>query len=487
MRSGRRLSVIGLMGGCLTAALAPLIFLGIYVRPTSDDWCLLPLARSGGFNAVVADVYEKQNGRLGNGAVLGMIFTTYEFSSRALPGVMLVALLLTFFGVWQRLLRDGLETGSRVASVCAAALSAATVLALLLGKPHRYQTLYHAPTIVSHTMPLLIAGVILLAVLVLHRRGHVWPAAAVALLGGAVLGTFNEAFTGVCLVSVVAGLGLWWLLPRHAVHWIVVGSGGVGLLLGFASVFLSPGSRNRQQLIHNGSLFDTQLVQQTVRAWVRVAGITFGSGEGVLLLLVAATIGVSLGVGTRRVGRPRSVRVLVAATIVPGLWAMAASLGATFVLVYSFNGQLIGRERTWPSITVPLLLAASWYVLLLSQLAARQVSGVDTAPRRRRLVGAVAAISVPALALLGFSAIDLIRDEHALITTTIRRSVAWDNQQAALEQKIAAGARSLVVRPLPIDGLYEPFYPNSRSAWPSMCAPAFYGVDQVVRPPKDQP
>ena len=181
------------------------------------------------------------------------------------------------------------------------------------------------------------------------------------------------------------------------------------------------------------------------------------------------------------------MRVLVAATIVPGLWAMAASLGATFVLAYSFNGQLIGRERAWPSITVPLLLAASWYVLLLSQLAARQVGGVDTAPRRRRLVGAVAAISLPALALLGLSAIDLIRDEHALITTTIRRSVAWDKQQAALEQKIAAGARSLVVRPLPIDGLYEPFYPNSRSAWPSMCAPAFYGVDQVVRPPRARP
>ncbi len=483
MRSGRGLPFIGLLGGVLTAALVPLVFLGLYVRPTSDDWCLVPLARSGGFNAVVADVYELQNGRLGNAAALGMIFTTYDLSSKILPGIVLVLLLLTFVGIWRALFIYAFGTEKLVASVGGAALAAGTVLALLLGKPHRYQTLYHAPTVVSHTMPLMIAGVIVLVVLALHHRGRIWPAAAAALLGGAVLGTFNEAFTGVALVSVVAGLALWWLLPRHAIPWVVVVSGGVGLLLGFASVLTSPGSRNRQQLIHGGSLFSIDLIHQTLTAWFRVVSTAFTSGEGAVLLLVSAAVGLWLGAGIRRIGRRHSTHFYVATLVVPALWALTASFGATFVLVYSFNGKLIGRERAWPSITVSLLLAASWYAVLLGQLAARKVASTKSFSARRWVAVAGAVVSAPALVLLALGGLDLIRDEHDLATVMKARSVAWDRQQTVIHRKIAAGAKSIVVSPLPIDGLYEPFYPNTRSAWPASCAPDFYGVDQVVHPP----
>lgn len=472
------------MGGCLALALAPLVFLGFYVRPTSDDWCLLPLARSGGFNAVVFNVYQKQNGRLGNAAVLGAVFTSYDVASRLLPGVVLVGLVLTFFGVWRALLRYALAVVEPVASVCAGALAAGLVVALLLGKPHRYQTLYHAPTVVSHTMPLMIAGAIVLAVILLNRSGKIWPAAVVALLGGAVLGTFNEAFTAVCLVSVVAGLALYWLFPRRAVHWIIVGAGGIGLLLGFVSVLLSPGSRNRQQLIHSGSLFSTHVVVQTVKAWIQVVQTALGSGEAVLLILVSVAVGLLIGAGTRTVAGHRSARVHLAALLLPAVWALSASLGATFVLVYSFNGQLVGRERAWPSITVPLLLAGSWYAVLLGQYVARRLAGAEAEPAWRRVVIVGAVACLPVLVLVGLGALDLYHDVRDLGRTTIRRSVAWDKQQALIDREIAAGAKSIMVRPVPIDGLYEPFYPNSRSPWPASCAPAFYGVDQVVRPPR---
>jgi len=440
------------------------------------------MARSGGFNAIVANVYQKENGRLGNAAVLGLIFTTYDISSKILPGVVLVLLLLAFFGIWRALFRHAFGTEELVASVAATALAAGTVLALLLGKPHRYQTLYHAPTIVSHTMPLMIAGVILLVVLALHHRGRIWPAAAAALVGGAFLGTFNEAFTGVALVSVVAGLALCWLLPRHALHWIIVVAGGVGVLLGFISVFVSPGSRNRQQLIHGGTLFSTHLVHQTLNAWARVVGTTFTSGEGLLLLLVSAAVGVWLGLGVRRMGRRHGRRFYMATLVLPAVWALSASFGATFVLAYSFNGSLVGRERAWPSITVSVLLASSWYAVLLGQLAARKVASADVIPRRRRIAVAGALVAVPALALLAVGGVALVRDERALTTAVVVRSVAWDKQQVVLHRQIARGAKALVLSPLPIDGLYEPFYPNTRSAWPASCAPDFYGVDRVTHP-----
>lgn len=484
MRSDRGLFVIGLMGSGLAAALAPLVLLGVYVRPTADDWCLIPMARSGGFNAVVAATYGSWNGRLGNAAVLGAIFTSYNFSSRVLPGLVLVTLLLTFWGIWRSLLRYALGTGELVASVCGGALAAGTVLALLLGKLLPYGTLYHPPTIVSHTMPILIGTAILIAVIFLHRRGSLWFAAAVALLGGAVLGTFNEAFTAVCLVSVVAGLGLWWLFPRHAVHGVVVSSGGVGILLGFASVFLSPGSGNRRQSFPTGSLFSTQLIHQTLSVWFRVASYIFTTGEVVLLLLLSAAVGVLVGAGARPVVRRHSARFYVAATVLPALWGLLSSLGATFVLAYSFNGQLVGRERTWPSITVSLLLTASWYALLLGLFAARQVARGEAARRRQRVVVAAVVVSLPALALLGFGSVEVVHHERTLTTMTVVRSVAWDSQQTVLHKEIAAGATSIMVRPLPIEGNYEPFWPNWK--WPASCAPAFYGVAEVVHPPLPQ-
>lgn len=469
------------IGGLLLATMTPLALLGLYVRPTSDDWCLIPLAQHGGFSAVVDDVYTVQNGRLGNGVVLGVLFVAYGAASKLLPGVMLVLLSLAFWALWRQVLRRTGLAEAGAAALAALPLSAATVIALLLAKPHRYQTLYHPPTIVSHTLPPLIAlAVVLLVLAVLpRRRGRLW-AALVAFAGGLFLGTFNEAFTAVCLVSAVAAVVVWWLVPRHAPHWRVVVAGAVGLLLGFVSVYFSPGSQNRQQLIHTRSLFDGAVWGYTVQAWWTVVTTVFTSGEGVLLVLVALVVGGLLAPGatTRRV----SGRARLAALVLPAVWALLASVAATFVLCYSFNAQLVGRERTWPSITVTLLTAAVWYAVLLGRWAGARLRALATTRALGLLLAVV--VGVPVLVVAGACAADLVRDEQSLTTITVLRSRAWDAQQTVLRHQVAAGKRTLMVRPVPIDGLYEPFYPNRRSPWPAMCAPAFYGVDQVVPPPR---
>lgn len=467
------------VGGALFVALGPLALLGLYVRPTSDDWCLIPLADRGGFTAVVDNVYSMQNGRLGNGIVLGAIFVVYGTASKLLPGLMLVTLGLAFWALWQQVLARTRLADAGTAGLAALPLSAATVIALLLAKPHRYQTLYHPPTIVSHVLPVLLALVILVAVLALRRgrRGLLWASVA-AFVGGLGLGTFNEAFTAVCLVSAVAGVVVWWLAPRHAVHWRVVAAGTAGLVLGFVSVYFSPGSQNRQQLIHTRSLLDLKIWTYTAESWVRVFTTVFTSGEGLLLVLVALVVGAVLVPGApRRVGG----RVLVAALLVPGAWAVLASVAATFVLSYSFNAQLVNRERTWPSITVTVLTAVAWYAVL----AGRWLGGRLRALASNRLRGAVllAVVGLPVLLVAGASAADLVRDVRDLTTITVLRARAWDVQQDVLRRQVAAGATTLAVRPLPIDGLYEPFYPNRRGAWPASCAPAFYGVQKVVPPP----
>lgn len=469
------------IGAVLLAALTPLALLGLYVRPTSDDWCLIPLAQHGGFSAVVDDVYSMQNGRLGNGIVLGVLFVAYGPASKLLPAAMLALLSLGFWALWLQVLTRTRLTDGRAAALAALPLSAGTVIALLLAKPHRYQTLYHPPTIVSHTLPVLIALAIVVLVLavVRGRRGLLW-ASVIAFGGGLFLGTFNEAFTAVCLVSAVAGVVVWWLVPRHAVHWRVIGAGAAGLLLGFVSVYFSPGSQNRQQLIHTRSLFDGTVWRYTAEAWWRVFTTVFTSGEGLLLVLTALVVGVLVApvVATRRL----SGRVRLAALLLPAGWALLSSVAATFVLSYSFNAQLVNRERTWPSITVTVLMAVTWYGVLAGRWAG--VRGRALATTRGRGALLVVVVVVPSLLVASACAFDLVRDERDLTTITVLRARSWDAQQTALRHQIAAGATTLMVRPVPIDGLYEPFYPNRRSAWPAQCAPAFYGVDKVVPPPR---
>jgi hypothetical protein len=469
------------VGGVLLAALTPLALLGLYVRPTSDDWCLIPLAEHGGFSAVVNDVNSVQNGRLGNGIVLGVLFVGYGPASKLLPGVMLVLLCLAFWVLWRQVLTGTRLADAGAAGLAALPLSAVTVIALLLAKPHRYQTLYHPPTIVSHTLPVLIALVIVVAVLALHRRrrGLLW-ASVVAFGGGLFLGTFNEAFTAVCLVSAVAAVTVWWLVPRHALHWRVVAAGAVGLLLGFVSVYFSPGSQNRQQLIHTRSLFDGEVWRYTAEAWWRVVTIVFTSGEGLLLVLVALVVGALLA--PQVAVRPLARRVRLAGLLLPAVWALLASVAATFVLCYSFNAQLVNRERTWPSITVTGLTAVVWYGLLAGRWAGARLRALATTRARGLLL--LALVGVPSLLVAGACAADLARDERDLTTITVLRARAWDDQQTALRRQVAAGETTLMVRPVPIDGLYEPFYPNRRSTWPAVCAPAFYGVDKVVPPPR---
>ena len=105
-----------------------------------------------------------------------------------------------------RLTRSGWE-----ALAAGAALSTTTIAVMLLAKPHQYQTLFHAPTIISHTLTVFIAGLIVilgppLAPSAVARGGAVFVVSA-------VLGTFNEAFTAACLVVVAMAVLAKLLVP----------------------------------------------------------------------------------------------------------------------------------------------------------------------------------------------------------------------------------------------------------------------------------
>ena len=249
--------------------------------------------------------------------------------------------------------------------------------------------------------------------------------------------------------------------------------------MGFVSVYVSPGSRNRQQLIKSGSVLDPEVWKVSLDNWWVVVQFLLHRHESLLLLVASAAVGLLVV----RFPAERLRGLAVALVAVPVLGSLLASYAATFVLSYAFNGQLNMRERTWPSITLPLLLGTAWVVVLLGAVAGRAV------PRRKeqaagagsvlRAAGLGAVVLAVMLVVSSVSLSSVWQDVRELHKVAKVRAAAWDKLDVGVRRKVAAGATIVPITPVPIDGLYEPFYPNRRNLFPATCVPGYYGVDQI--------
>jgi hypothetical protein len=424
--------------------------------------------------------------------VLGLVFDGYGAASKLLPGLVVFGAVVLLGALAALVLRRVFDVTPGPAALGGVATAAAVVLTLLLGKPARYQTLYHSPTIVSHTLPSVLAAAAVLAAVLIERRSRV--AATVVLgLSAAVLATFNEAFTAVCLVS-VAGAALWFAAVGQARRGLrLCGAAGLGLVAGFASVYFSPGSRNRQKLIKQRSVLDSKLFEQTTDNWFDVLSTVLTSSEVLLLLAVAAGVGLAAPAGRY----PAATRMLAAAAAVLAIAALA-SLAATYVLTYSFSGILVGRQRTWPNITAAAR-CARWlrspprrqrHPARGPRAPARAVAA--RRPSRRAAARRGARLRRRAARLRARRAPGGERRHpgRALARPRRRRSRRRRGRRAAHRRPrrrhgpagqhlgraghpsagaVAQGARQIAVRPVPIDGLYDPFWPKRHYRWPAEC------------------
>lgn len=67
-------------------------FLGLYVRPTSDDWCALWKARDMGVLGITWDFYRTQNGRVTNAFLTGLVYSDDMRGPKLLPALLVVAI-----------------------------------------------------------------------------------------------------------------------------------------------------------------------------------------------------------------------------------------------------------------------------------------------------------------------------------------------------------------------------------------------------------
>ncbi|MGW7437591.1 hypothetical protein [Streptomyces sp. NPDC054849] len=481
--------LLPVVGATLVAAAGALIavgcFLGLYVRPASDDWCAAWKSRDLGVLGITSDFYTTQNGRIANALLSGIVYGDGLAGTKILPTVIAVSFTAGLVLLGRDFIRF-LGGRPRVLVLTACAL---VVQALLyFAGTHGYQVLLWAPATISHTLPSVIGlWALLLAVRTVRR-----PRTAVRVAGFASafliafgLGTLSEPFA---LVSglLAAGVGLL-SLPRlrlarnwRPFTWCMLWCSG--LVSGLVVLYTSPGARwRRAQQPDRASVLSADELGATWEDWLHM----WDSVTGQWAYLGAAAVGVLLGLacgfrgpgaGKREPRRTVPRSVLTAVLLLPVPVVLLGSFAVVVGLRSGYGPSGWTYARTWTSYLVPMELALCGYGALLGAWGGRWLSARRTGDALL-VTGSVAA---GCLALASVAV--LVPDVQRLTTTTVARSVAWDAQNARIRAEAARGARDVGYRPLYIGGLAEPFFTRSYERdWVAACVSKWYGVDRIHR------
>lgn len=490
-------------------------FLGLYVRPVSDDWCALWKARDLGVLGISADFYRTQNGRVTNAFLTGVLYADDMTGPKLLPALLVVTLGAGLF----LLAREALRALRLPVPAVVLAAAVAVVEALLFFAGTRpYQALLWAPATLSHTVPSVLGvwAVIWAVRAARGRRRARGAAVAGALLVGVAAGMLSEPFvatagTAAAVVGVLCLPGLGRARDRYATTWCTAWCLGLGI--GLVLLTTSPGARWRRAQQPEKPLTAAEL-GETVRDWLRIWE-TIG-GQWAYAGALAA--GVLLGLAVALAAGDRGPRARPGGTARPPLWLLAvlpvplialASLVAAYGLRSGYGPTGWTYARTWTSFLVPFLLTLGAYGAWLGHALGHRFGSPDPktpdaertpdtkapdpgpdrrAPETSRTLvarrGRAVRLTVLVLAgsLTAASLAALVPTVRTTATQTVSRSVAWDRQNARIRAGIADGATEVTYRPLLIGGLAEPFFTEVYARdWAARCAATYYGVDRLRR------
>ncbi|MFI1018123.1 DUF6056 family protein [Streptomyces sp. NPDC020965] len=441
---------------------------GRHVRPSGDDWCFLPHTRDHGVAGMVDKFYSLDNGRVGNGVLVGL-YAKYPIGGHQwfglLSGVLMLALL---WAVTVALLRRAELRVPRGIPLLVAAMITAV---FLFASANTYKTFFWPAASVSHTLAPVLAAAAVVPLLLARGRGG-WVAALVTVVvTGVFLGTLSEEASVVGLV-VLAALVLFAhrlfveRVRRGVRLWSLAGM--VGIAIGTLVLVTSPGSRNRRER------FDADRV--SMLAPESLAGSLWGFVEIMARValqwqyLGALAAGVLLGLVARRGGGDRApvflpVRPLPLLALGAVVFLICGYL-CTVITYPVFGERVVTTERTWNDY---LLL----YVFLLAGAGA--LLGRRLRDRERSSGLLVAAMVATAVSVLGM-VVPLVELGDQMRV----RADQWERQDAYLKQGAANGEKVLPYTPTRVGRMLEPFAKKGTKVWPAQCVADWYDLDRVT-------
>ncbi|MGW0551952.1 DUF6056 family protein [Streptomyces altiplanensis] len=477
--------VLGVAAGGLLAVGS---FLGLYVQPTSDDWCAAWRSRELGILGIANEFYEIQNGRITNGVVAGVVYAHGLAGPKLLPSLLVLALPVGLILLARPALR---LLGWEVPPSLTIAAAVVVCVLLFFAGASPYQALLWAPATISHTLPSVLAVWSLLVALAAARHGRLARSLALvfAVVMGVAIGTLSEPFTVVSGV-LTAGAGAV-LLPRlrfprtrFVVAWCFMWC--AGLAIGFVTLYTSPGAawRRAQQPQQESALSRAELTA-TVRDWLSVWESVGSQWAYVAAVAVGFMLGLAAATAERPVRpAPRQPEAWRGGAhhrrwlpiLLPVLLVGISSFGVVFGLRMGYGPSGWTYVRTWTSFLFPMLLLLCGY----GALAGKAVTGWQPSVRPRPVAFATAVVaSVASL----WAVAGLVPTVKVMATDTVTRSVDWGRQDLLVRKKAAQGSRVVPYRPLPIGGLSEPYAtPDYSRDWVARCVSGYYRVERIERP-----
>ncbi|GGZ45406.1 hypothetical protein GCM10010387_44890 [Streptomyces inusitatus] len=447
-------------------------FYGRHVRPSADEWCFIPAVRDDGIWGLVDKFYSLDNGRLGNGVLVGA-YAKFPVAGHQwygpVSGVLMLALL---WALTVALLR---ASGTRAPRGVPLLVAGMVTAVFLFATTNTYKTFYWPAASVSHTLaPVLCAAV---AIPLLRARGRRARIAALAVAAGAgvFMGTLSEEASVVSLV--VLGTAVLFArlifaerIVKTARIWSLTGMAGIAA--GTLLLVTSPGSRNRRDRFdaESVSMLAPESLWGSLRGYVEILGTVFGTWQ----YLGAVAAGVLLGLLAREgAGRARSLFAPARELPLLGLGAAAflvAGYLCTVITYPVFGDRVVTTERTWNDY---LLM----YVLLL--VAAGAVLG-----RRLRDRGPVTAFAAAGGALLcALTVVGLMAPLAGLGDRMEVRAERWDRQDASLKEASARGEKVMPYTPTGVARMKEPFGRQGKLKWPAQCVADYYHLEKVTYAP----
>ncbi|MER6393729.1 DUF6056 family protein [Streptomyces sp. NPDC059382] len=468
-----------------SALLAVGAFLGLYVRPTSDDWCAAWKARDMGIFGITADFYNTQNGRLTNAFMSGIVYSDGILGTKVMPTL----IILTMGAGLVMLARVGLRAfGWQVPIAVLIAASVVVTALFSFAGTRNYQALLWAPATISHTVPAIIGIWAVLIAVWAGRSGRVWPrrlALAAAVVIGFGIGTLSEPFTivgglfmGVAMLLSIPKVGLartWWSFTWLATYC-------VSSLVGLAVLYTSPGAKWRRSVQPpSDSMLSGKALRKSFEDWGNIWDAI--GGQWAYLGAVAAGLLIGLAVaylsptGAERVTAiPGRLKVLLIVLPVPVL--MLASFVVAMALNNGYGPTGWTYARTWNSFMVPFLMTLCLYGILAGRAIGVRLASVD---RGSLLPGALVVVLAAGFTVASVGA--LVPAVQEMTKDTVYRSLVWDKQDARIRKEVSRGATDVMYKPSYIGKLAEPYFTKNKDKdWVAQCVSKYYGVEDIHKP-----